>query len=64
MLRGIARGSTVPDPCGSEYPEMNIALRGISRREASGSLVPLPTSSGENPSAAGRHTKRPIPESS
>ena len=64
MLWGVARVSNFPDPCGSEYPEMNIALRGISRREASGSLVPLPTSSGENPSAAGRHTKRPIPESS
>ena len=64
MIWGIARVSNFPDPCGSEYPEMNIALRGISRREASGSLVPLPTSSGENPSAAGRHTKRPIPESS
>ena len=64
MIRGIARVSTVPDPCGSEYPEMNIALHGISRREADGILVPRPMRIGEDPIMTWRHSKRPSPESS
>ena len=56
--------STVSDPLGRVYPEMDIMLRGISRRKASGRLVPRPNITGENPNIAVRPVKRPIPEGS
>ena len=56
--------STVSDPLGREYPEMNISLHGIFRRKASDRRVPGPTATGENPNMAGNPMKRPTPEGS
>ena len=56
--------STVSDPLGREYPEMNISPHGIFRRKASDRLVPCPTTTGEHPNMVGRTGKRPIPEGS